>query len=131
MWSSFLELAGAVRGRMVGRHLACRLGNMLGMTFPSQLYRDCFIHHYKDPGSLSNNQDSMESNKVFFSVAHVERGEVFLGGRIKGELESDDFQIFSGILEEFEVGFKECSSWNTPSHQVARGQTLDNKLIQR
>ena len=36
-----------------------------GMTFPSQFFLgDCFIHH--DPGSLSNNQDSMESNRVFF-----------------------------------------------------------------
>ena len=124
MWSSFLELAGAVRGRMVGRHLACRLGNMLGMTFPSQLYRDCLIHHYKDPGSLSNNQDSMESNQVFFSVAHVERCEVFLGGRFFKESWSQMiFRYFLGfwwslrlVLKNAQVGIRQVTKLPEAKH---------------
>ena len=41
----------------------------LVMELLPQLYRDYFINQYMDPGTLTN-QDSMESNKVFF-VAHL------------------------------------------------------------
>ena len=48
------------------------LGDLLGMTFPAQLYGNYFINHESIP-SL-NNQDSMGSNSCFLrgNKAHVD-----------------------------------------------------------